>query len=133
MAVNLESTDEVVAAISKYDATIGKTIDNLRTAMADTKVDESEYSDMKSNMAQLMEKLVLDTYRILKKNERCKAEEKAEDLWSIYTGVKQRNRESGSDEYDAYQDAQAEAEDLRYEETEIEEYITAQMFGQYAH
>lgn len=131
MNIDLDNISEVIAAIGKYDAAIADSIRNFKNGVDNCEVEMAEDEQLQSELRQIADKLALDTYRAFKKNERMMAEEKAGRLYSKYSGVYTENRESGIDELDAYSDAEAEAEDLRDEEDEITEHITAMMFGKY--
>lgn len=119
--------------IRKYDADLGKVLSNLYTAVLDCKVKNSIDSDVRTDMLELMDKLALDTYRILKKNERRVAEEKADDLYTQCQGVAEYDGSGQSEAWQNYYDACTDVDELRAQEEELDNHITAQMFGQYAH
>lgn len=136
--MDYSNIDEVAKAIMKYDRNLGMAFYNLPTEISsafDTSSDlkESKYSDAQNKLNELALKGALETLLILKRNERDLASEKADDLFAKFNAIPEENERENEVAYDAYLDAANELQDLDDECTEIENFITAQMFAQYCH
>lgn len=136
--MDYSNIDEVAKAIMKYDCNLGMSFYNLPTEISnafDTSSDlkESKYSDAKNKLNELALKGALETLFILKQNERDLACEKAEELFAKFQAVPGDDAVNGSAAFDLYSVAADSAIDLNTECEELENFITAQMFEQFAH
>lgn len=123
--VNLEDFEDVLKAIRKYDYNVGVSISNLYTSCFDCKVKESEYSHLQSDLTEQVNRLALNTLLIFKKNEVFLKDKEIDEKWRKYDAISDENRDAKADAYEAYNDAEDEASDLRYEIDEIEHHIDA--------
>lgn len=131
--VNLEDFDDVLKAIREYDYGVGVSIDNLYTSSSDCKVDESEYSYLKNSLRELTERLAKETLLQFKKNEVFLKDKEIDEKWRKYEAIPEEDRDAKADAYEAYNDAEDEASDLRCEIDNIEYHIEATMSAQYCH
>lgn len=125
--MDLSNFYEVSKQIRKYDYGIGISIENLYVSCSDCKVEESDYSDLRNDLTELVEKLAVKTLLKLKINEEGLKEKEVDEKWRQYQAISEENRDLKADAYEAYNDAEDEASDMRTEIEEIENHIEAVM------
>lgn len=125
--MDLSNFHEVSKEIRKYDYSIGISIENLYVSCSDCKVEESDYSDLRNDLTELVERLAVKTLLKLKINEEGLKEKEIDEKWLRYQAISEENRDLKADAYEAYSDAEDEASDIRAEIEEIENHIEAVM------
>ena len=125
--MDLSDFDEVLKEIRKYDYSIGISIENLYFSCSDCKVEESDYSDLRNDLTELVEKLAVKTLLKLKINEEHLKDKEVDEKWRQYQAISEENRDLKADAYEAYSDAEDEVSDIRAEIEEIENHIEAVM------
>lgn len=125
--MDLSNFHEVSKEIRKYDYGIGISIENLYFSCSDCKVEESDYSDLRNDLTELVEKLAVKTLLKLKINEEHLKDKEVDEKWRQYQAISEENRDLKADAYEAYSDAEDEVSDIRAEIEEIENHIEATM------
>ena len=125
--MDLSNFHEVSKQIRKYDYGIGISIENLYVLCSHCKVEESGYCNLKNDLPELVERLAVKTLLKLKINEVYLKDKEIDEKWRQYQAISEENRDLKADAYEAYNDAEDEASDMRTEIEEIENHIEAVM------
>ena len=125
--MDLSNFYEVSKEIRKYDYSIGISIENLYVLCSHCKVEESDYCNLKNDLTELVEKLAVKSLLKLKINEEYLKDKEIDEKWRRYQAISEENRDLKADAYEAYNDAEDEASDIRAEIEEIESHIEATM------
>lgn len=123
--MDLSDFEEVSKEIRKYDYSIGISIENLYVLCSSCRVEESDYSDLKNDLTELVERLAVKTLLKLKINEEFLKDKEIDEKWRRYQAISEENRDLKADAYEAYNDAEDEVSDIRAEIEEIENHIEA--------
>lgn len=125
--MDLSNLHEVSKEIRKYDYSIGIGIENLYVLCSSCRAEESDYCNLKNDLPELVERLAVKTLLKLKINEVYLKDKEIDEKWRQYQAISEEQRDLKADAYEAYNDAEDEASDIRSEIEEIENHIEAVM------